>query len=99
MQSFTRVRPGQILLAVAGLFVAGLIPLPSIAQTPTEEQIRIFQSLPPEQQRAILEAMGPRQARVFSARRAPPRAPMSAPRPCRASMRNLIVRKTWTTGH
>ena len=58
MQSFTRVRPGQILLAVAGLFVAGLIPLPSIAQTPTEEQIRIFQSLPPEQQRAILEAIG-----------------------------------------
>ena len=58
MQSFTRVRPAQILLAVAGLFIAGLIPLPSIAQTPTEEQIRIFQSLPPEQQRAILDAIG-----------------------------------------
>jgi len=58
MQRFTWVRPGQILLAVAGLFIAGLIPLPSIAQTPTEEQIRIFQSLPPEQQRAILDAIG-----------------------------------------
>ncbi|HLB83960.1 MAG TPA: hypothetical protein VJK00_04455, partial [Steroidobacteraceae bacterium] len=58
MQRFTWVRPGQILLTVAGLFIAGLIPLPSIAQTPTEEQIRIFQSLPPEQQRAILDAIG-----------------------------------------
>ena len=58
MQSFNRVRPGRILLAVAGLFVAGLHGLLAVAQVPTAEQIEIFQNLPPDQQRAILEAMG-----------------------------------------
>jgi polysaccharide biosynthesis/export protein len=32
--------------------------LPAFAQTPSAEQIEIFQGLPPDQQQAILEAMG-----------------------------------------
>ncbi len=58
MQSFIRVWPGRLLLVVAGLFL-GVMHAPSgVAQTPTAEQIEIFQNLPPDQQQAILEAMG-----------------------------------------
>ena len=59
MQSFTRVRPGHILLAVAGLFVAGAHPrFLRSRRRPRRSRSRIFQNLPPEQQQAILEAMG-----------------------------------------
>jgi polysaccharide biosynthesis/export protein len=57
MQSSIRVRPGRVVVAVAGLFVGGLHGLLAVAQTPTAEQIEIFRNLPPDQQRAILEAM------------------------------------------
>ncbi len=58
MQSPNRVRLGRFVVAVAGLFIGVFQGLPAIAQTPTAEQIEIFQNLPPDQQQAILEAMG-----------------------------------------
>ena len=58
MQSSIWLRPGRIIIAVAGLFVGALHGLPAAAQVPTAEQIEIFQNLPPDQQQAILEAMG-----------------------------------------
>ncbi len=58
MQSFNRVRPGRFVVAAAGLIIGTLQGLPAAAQTPTAEQIEIFQNLPPDQQQAILEAMG-----------------------------------------
>jgi polysaccharide export outer membrane protein len=43
--------------ALASVFFAGLVPPTASAQTPTPEQIEMFQRLPPEQQQAILESL------------------------------------------
>ncbi|HEY7639586.1 MAG TPA: SLBB domain-containing protein [Steroidobacteraceae bacterium] len=43
--------------AIACLLSGGLGLTPAVAQTPTAEQIEIFQNLPPDQQQAILEQM------------------------------------------
>jgi polysaccharide biosynthesis/export protein len=58
MQSFIRERPGRLRRIVAGWFLGALYAAAGVAQTPTAEQLEIFQNLPPAQQQAILEAMG-----------------------------------------
>ena len=44
--------------AVACLLVGGTVVPVADAQTPTAEQMEMFQNLPPEQQQAIMESMG-----------------------------------------
>ncbi len=44
--------------AVGCVLVAGPLLQPALAQTPTAEQLEIFQNLPPDQQQAILESLG-----------------------------------------
>ncbi len=58
MQSCTWTRPGCLALVAVALLAAGLYAPGTPAQTPTAEQIEIFQNLPPDQQQAILEAIG-----------------------------------------
>jgi protein involved in polysaccharide export with SLBB domain len=54
-----RIRPWAA-IAVAGLAVALLLlrSAPLAAQTPTPDQLRMYQSLPPEQREAILQQLG-----------------------------------------
>jgi polysaccharide biosynthesis/export protein len=48
----------RLFAGIAGLLLACVL-MPTVhAQTPTAEQIEIFQNLPPDQQQAILESMG-----------------------------------------
>lgn len=44
--------------AVACVLFGGPLLQPALAQTPTAEQLEIFQNLPPDQQQAILESLG-----------------------------------------
>ena len=50
-----------------------------VAQTPTAEQIEIFQNLPPDQQRAILDAMGSQAGSGVLGAPGTTARPMSAP--------------------
>ena len=57
MQKLFVLRPG-VWLSILTICLLDAFAGPARAQTPTPEQIEIFQNLPPDQQQAIIEAMG-----------------------------------------
>jgi polysaccharide biosynthesis/export protein len=58
MQGFWNSSARRSILAMV-LLAAGLTSTPSaLGQTPTAEQVQVFQNLDPEQQRTVIEAMG-----------------------------------------
>jgi polysaccharide biosynthesis/export protein len=61
----------RLACAVVCSLAAGSLFEPALAQTPSAEQIEIFQNLPPEQQQAILESLGRSSDQQGSATRRP----------------------------
>jgi protein involved in polysaccharide export with SLBB domain len=50
--------PLALLISIAAAAAGFLAPSPALSQTPTADQIEIFQTLSPEQQQQILQSMG-----------------------------------------